>query len=143
MSKYYISTAIPYINAHPHIGFVLEIVQADVLARYHRSIGDDVFFLTGTDENSLKNVRVAEQKGVSVKDLVEEYSKLSNRFSKACLSRKNPLVDSLPFSETIRTKPFSFLAGFVLISDSFTNFSLRNNLFIHIFLNFYSIIIGV
>ena len=72
-SKYYISTAIPYVNAHPHIGFVLEIVQADVLARYHRSIGDEVFFLTGTDENSLKNVKVAEEKGVEVKDPVGPY----------------------------------------------------------------------
>jgi len=75
MSKYYISTAIPYVNAHPHIGFVLEIVQTDVLARYHRSIGDEVFFLTGTDENSLKNVRVAEKKGVEVQSLVNEYAK--------------------------------------------------------------------
>jgi len=75
MAKYFISTAIPYVNDNPHIGFVLEIVQADVLARYHRSIGDEVFFLTGTDENSLKNVRVAEKKGVKVKELVDEYAK--------------------------------------------------------------------
>ena len=66
MSKYYISTSIPYVNATPHIGFVLEIVQADVLARYHRSIGDEVFFLTGTDENSLKNVRVESFEGLLV-----------------------------------------------------------------------------
>ena len=75
MPKYYISTAIPFVNAYPHIGFVLEIVQADVLARYHRSIGDEVFFLTGTDENSLKNVRVAEEQGIKVQDLVDKNSK--------------------------------------------------------------------
>jgi len=75
MPKYYISTAIPYVNADPHIGFVLEIVQTDVLARYHRSIGDEVFFLTGTDENSLKNVRVAEKKGIEVRSLVDKYAK--------------------------------------------------------------------
>ena len=74
MPKYFISTAIPYVNADPHIGFALEIIQADVLARYHRFIGDEVFFLTGTDENSLKNVRVAEKKGVKVQDLVDEYA---------------------------------------------------------------------
>ena len=75
MPKYYISTAIPFVNAPPHIGFVLEIVQTDVLARYHRSIGNKVFFLTGTDENSLKNVRVAEEKGVKVQELVDKYAK--------------------------------------------------------------------
>ena len=53
MSAYYVTTAIPYVNATPHLGFALELVQADVLARYHRLLGDDTWFLTGTDENSL------------------------------------------------------------------------------------------
>jgi methionyl-tRNA synthetase len=53
MGSFYITTAIPYVNAAPHLGFALELVQADVLARYHRLLGDDTWFLTGTDENSL------------------------------------------------------------------------------------------
>ena len=49
----FVSTAIPYVNAKPHVGFALEIIQADVIARYKRLMGYDTFFLTGTDENSL------------------------------------------------------------------------------------------
>ncbi len=75
MPKYYISTSLPYVNANPHIGFALEAVQADVLARYHRSLGDDVYFLTGSDENSLKNVRKAEEQGVKINDFILEKTK--------------------------------------------------------------------
>jgi len=52
--KFYLSTALPYVNEFPHAGWALEIIQADVIARYHRLLAEDVFFLTGTDENSLK-----------------------------------------------------------------------------------------
>ena len=47
--KYYITTTLPYVNAEPHIGFALEIVQADALARYHKLLGDEVIFNSGTD----------------------------------------------------------------------------------------------
>ena len=47
--KFYITTTLPYVNAKPHIGFALEIVQADAVARYHRLMGDEVFFNFGTD----------------------------------------------------------------------------------------------
>ena len=70
-NKFYISTALPYVNYSPHAGFALEIIQADVVARHHRLLGEDVFFLTGTDENSLKNVQAAEKEGISVKELVD------------------------------------------------------------------------
>lgn len=70
--KFYITTAIPYINAPPHIGHALEFIQTDVLARFHRCLGEDVFFLTGTDENAQKNVLAAEEKGIPVEKLVEE-----------------------------------------------------------------------
>lgn len=70
-APWYITTSIPYVNARPHIGHALEDVQADVLARYQRSNGRDVRFLTGTDENSLKNVRAAEREGVPTAELVE------------------------------------------------------------------------
>jgi len=73
--KFFITTAIDYVNASPHAGHALEKIQADVIARYHRILGEDVFFLTGTDENSLKNVRAAEKEGISVKKLVDKYAK--------------------------------------------------------------------
>lgn len=72
--KFYITTAIPYVNAEPHIGFGLEIVQTDTIARYHRLLGKDVYFLTGTDENALKNVQAAEEQGISAKKLVDKNS---------------------------------------------------------------------
>lgn len=59
MSKFYITTAIDYTNATPHIGHALEKIQADVLARYHRQLGDEVFFLTGTDEHGAKIAKAA------------------------------------------------------------------------------------
>jgi methionyl-tRNA synthetase len=71
MSSVYVTTAIPYVNAAPHLGFALELVQADVLARYHRLQGDDTWFLTGTDENSLTNVLAAERDGLPVRVLVD------------------------------------------------------------------------
>ena len=70
-SAWYVTTSIPYVNARPHIGHALESVQADALARYHRLKGEDVRFLTGTDENSLKNVRAAEREGIPVQALVD------------------------------------------------------------------------
>ncbi|CAN5863825.1 methionine--tRNA ligase [soil metagenome] len=69
--SWYITTSIPYVNAQPHIGHALESIQTDVLARYHRLLGDDVRFQTGSDENSLKNVQAAEREGVSTAQLVE------------------------------------------------------------------------
>ena len=59
----YITTAIPYVNGDPHLGHALELVQADVLARHRRLRGDDVRFLTGTDDNALKNVDAARGRG--------------------------------------------------------------------------------
>jgi len=71
MASFYVTTAIPYVNAAPHLGFALELVQADVLARYHRLVGDDTWFLTGTDENSLTNVLAADREGVPIRSLVD------------------------------------------------------------------------
>ena len=81
MSKYFISTAIPYVNSDPHIGFALELIQADVLARYQRLLEKEVFFVTGTDENALKNVQSAEKAGIEVNKFVfqnaEKFRKLA------------------------------------------------------------------
>jgi methionyl-tRNA synthetase len=73
-NKFYITTSIAYTNAPPHIGFALESIQADVLARYHRFLGDDVFFLTGTDEHGIKIAKTAKEVGRNPQDFVDEIS---------------------------------------------------------------------
>lgn len=73
---YFVTTAIPYVNAPPHVGFAMELVVADVLARYQRLRGRDVRFLTGTDENSLKNVQAAEAEGIGTAALVDRNAQL-------------------------------------------------------------------
>ena len=73
-TPWYVSTTIPYVNARPHIGHALEYVLTDALARYHRRVGDDVFFLTGSDENALTNVQSAEREGIPVAELVARNS---------------------------------------------------------------------
>lgn len=70
--KFYITTTLPYVNAQPHAGFAMEIIEADVLARFNRQIGREVFFNTGTDEHGLKLFRKAEELGVSVQDYVDK-----------------------------------------------------------------------
>ena len=64
MEKYYITTAIDYVNAKPHIGHAYEKIAADVLARYHRLLGEDVFFQTGLDEHGSKIEKAAKQAGL-------------------------------------------------------------------------------
>jgi methionyl-tRNA synthetase len=70
--KFYITTALPYVNAGPHLGHVLEYIQTDTIARYHRLKNEEVFLLTGSDENSLKNVQAAEAKGIPIQELCNE-----------------------------------------------------------------------
>ncbi|MGC8786824.1 MAG: methionine--tRNA ligase [Anaerolineae bacterium] len=65
MGKFYVTTPIYYVNDVPHIGHAYTTIAADVLARYHRLMGDDVFFLTGTDEHGQNIERIAEEKGLS------------------------------------------------------------------------------
>ena len=72
MNKFYITTSIAYVNAPPHIGFALESLQADVLARWRRQKGEEVFFLTGTDEHGAKIARAAEVAGKTPRELVDE-----------------------------------------------------------------------
>ena len=67
----YITTTIPYVNARPHVGHALEVVQADVLARFRRRHGDRVRFQAGTDDNSLKNVLAAQAAGEDVREFVD------------------------------------------------------------------------
>jgi methionyl-tRNA synthetase len=102
MKKFYLSTALPYVNYAPHAGFALEIIQADVVARYHRSLGEDVFFLTGTDENSLKNVQAAKKEGISVKKLVDRNAQRFYELKKVLI---------LSFDDFIRTTETRHIKG--------------------------------
>lgn len=78
--KFYVTTAIDYVNAKPHIGHAWEKIVADVIARWHRLKGEDVFFLTGTDEHGEKVARAAEESGVEVKKFVDG---LAEKFKKS------------------------------------------------------------
>lgn len=69
--KFYITTAISYVNDPPHLGHAYEAVAADALARYYRLKGHSVFFLTGTDEHGNKIVQAAEKKGITPAELVD------------------------------------------------------------------------
>lgn len=69
---FYITTTLPYVNADPHIGFALEVVHADIVARYKRKIGHAVFFNTGTDEHGQKVYQKAAEEGKNVKKYVDE-----------------------------------------------------------------------
>ena len=84
-SHFFISTAIPYVNARPHVGFAEELIFADAIARWRRLKGDYVFFVTGTDDNALKNVQAAEAMGKDTAEFVEEHAEvfrdLTNRLT--------------------------------------------------------------
>jgi len=70
--KFYITAAIPYVNAAPHIGHALEFIQVDAIARHHKLLGEKVTTLTGSDENALKNVQAAEKANVPVQGFVDK-----------------------------------------------------------------------
>ncbi len=74
--NYYVTTSIPYVNAPPHIGFALELIMADVLARSARAQGKPVIFSTGTDEHGGKIEEKAAEKGVSPKEYADSISQL-------------------------------------------------------------------
>jgi len=73
--KFYITTTLPYVNAQPHAGFAMEIIEADVLARFNRWLGREVFFNTGTDEHGLKLYRKAQELGIDVQSYVDQQAK--------------------------------------------------------------------
>jgi methionyl-tRNA synthetase len=81
--KFYITTAIDYVNAKPHLGHAYEKICSDVIARWRRARGEDVFFLTGTDENAQKNEQAAKKAGVAVKAFVDRNSKAFIQLCKA------------------------------------------------------------
>jgi methionyl-tRNA synthetase len=72
--KFYITTTLPYVNGRPHIGFALEIVEADAIARFHRMLGEDVVFNTGTDEHGTKIYEKARELGKMPQEYCDEMS---------------------------------------------------------------------
>ncbi len=78
--RFYVTTPLYYVNDAPHIGTAYPTITADALARWHRLLGDEVFFLTGTDEHGLKVQRAAEANGLSPQ---EQADRTSARFKEA------------------------------------------------------------
>lgn len=76
MKKYYITTAIPYINGKPHTGHALEYFQADTIRQYHRLLGEETLLLSGADENALTNVQTAEKEGIPIKQFLDRNSEI-------------------------------------------------------------------
>jgi len=92
LGKYYITTSIPYINDKPHIGFAMELIYADVLARYERQLGNEVIFSTGTDEHGGKIAEKAKDQGIDVKLYCDEVSAKFNQLSKALNISNNRFI---------------------------------------------------
>ena len=74
MDKFYITTPIYYVNANPHLGHAYTTIVADALTRFHRLMGEDTYFLTGTDEHGDKIVQAAEKTGKTPQEFVDEVS---------------------------------------------------------------------
>lgn len=81
--KTYITTTLPYVNADPHLGFALEIIHADIIARYHALLGEEVVFNTGTDEHGVKIYRKAQEQGKEPQAYVDEYAAKFDRLKSA------------------------------------------------------------
>src|SRR5258708_432913 len=88
----FLSTAIPYVNAAPHVGHALELLIGDALARHYRQRGHVVFFSGGTDDHSLKNARAAERRGVPTLQLVSEHGATFRRLEAALGARFDDYV---------------------------------------------------
>lgn len=73
--KFYLTAAIPYVNARPHLGHALEFIEGDVIARHMRERGFEVRYISGADENSLKNVQAAEKEGITPQELCDRNCK--------------------------------------------------------------------
>ena len=82
MGKFYITTTTPYVNAKPHIGFAMEIIRADVVARTHALLGNEVFFNTGTDEHGQKIYNEALKAGQTPQEYVDEWAAKFDKLKK-------------------------------------------------------------
>jgi methionyl-tRNA synthetase len=113
VSRFYVTTPIYYVNDAPHIGHAYTTITADALARWHRLIGDDVFFLTGTDEHGLKVQRVAESRGLTPRQQADE---TSERFREAWASL------DIAYDDFIRTtEPRHYRATQQLMQAAYDN----------------------
>ena len=74
MEKYYLTTAIDYVNGAPHIGHAYEKILSDIITRHYTQRCDDVYMLTGTDEHGIKIQKTAASKGITPKELCDENS---------------------------------------------------------------------
>jgi len=81
--KFYITTTLPYVNADPHIGFALEMIQADVIARYHKNLGEEIFFNTGVDEHGLKIFQKAQENNIDPQAYCDIYAKKFDNLKQA------------------------------------------------------------
>lgn len=88
----YITTTLPYVNADPHVGFALEMVQVDALARYWRLLGHEVFFNTGTDEHGQKVSQKADEAGRDRQEYTDHYAGEFNRLKEALNLSYNSFV---------------------------------------------------
>ncbi len=88
--NFYITTTLPYVNAEAHLGHAVEFIRADIIARYHKLLGDNVFFNTGTDEHGIKIYKKALENGQSPKEFVDFYA---DRF-KDLLNQLNVKTDN-------------------------------------------------
>ncbi len=79
--KFYLSTSIAYVNAKPHIGYTMELLQGDTVCRYEKLRGKEVFYLTGTDEHGSKIAQVAKESGIEPKQLVDENAALFRKLT--------------------------------------------------------------
>src|SRR5882724_4167362 len=74
LKPFYITTTLPYVNADPHIGFAMEIIRADIIARSKKIAGHEVFFNTGTDEHGIKVYRKAAEEQIEPQAYVDKLS---------------------------------------------------------------------
>ena len=103
---FYLTTTLPYVNADPHIGFALEIVQADIIARLKRLEGFDVFFNTGTDEHGLKIYKKAQEENIAVQDYVDKYAKKFDDLKNALNLSYDAFIRTTDKHHLIATKEF-------------------------------------
>lgn len=80
--KFYITAAIPYVNGSPHAGHALEFIQGDTIARFHKLLGEDVLYISGSDENGLKIVQAAEEENLTPQQLADKNTKVFRECAK-------------------------------------------------------------
>jgi methionyl-tRNA synthetase len=93
--QFYITTTLPYVNSDPHIGFAMELIRADISARWKKAQGYEVFFNTGTDEHGQKLLVSSQKAGVGVKEYVDKYAEVFRG-----LGRELGIIEDVKFVRT-------------------------------------------